>query len=303
VAATVKYAPPRLGFVSCLTGKMVGANEVTNANYWRRHLRQPVRFADGIRTLYAEGYKTYLEIGPHPVLSGMAQRIEGAQDRHFIPSLRSGWQDWQQILESLASLYTLGITPDWNGFYRDYKHKRVPLPTYPWTNQRYWITDAAAREPTRALESKQTEEEEHPFLHQLQLAPSDEAEELAANFVRDHVARILRLDASQVEDQHRLMDIGVDSLMAVELRNRLNKDLGLEQSLPATLIFDYPTVQSIARYIVQRLSNTAETENGSTTRIEKLEFIDMSAKQIEIESLSEEEAEARLLKKLADLGE
>lgn len=304
VAQTVAYSSPRLGFVSCLTGKMVEADEVTKANYWRRHLRQPVRFADGIRTLYAEGYRYFLEIGPHPVLSGMAQRIEGAEGRSFIPSLRSGWQDWQQVLESAASLYAQGISLDWNAFDRDYIRQRVPLPTYPWTNQRYWISDSATPEPTRAaVESKASAEEEHSFLQQLKLMPSDEVQEAAENFIRAHVARILRLAPAQVEDSHRLMDIGVDSLMAVELRNRLNKDLGLEQSLPATLIFDHPTIQAIARYLIQNVLNASDIETGQSTEPMKLEVVDMSARQKEIESLSEQEAEARLLQKLADLGE
>jgi acyl transferase domain-containing protein len=303
VAATVKYSSTRLGFVSCLTGNMVAPDEVTNANYWRRHLRQPVRFADGIRTLYAEGYRHFLEIGPHPVLSGMAQRIDGAEGRSFVPSLRSGWQDWQQILESVASLYTQGISLNWNAFDKDYIRRRVPLPTYPWTNQRYWISDSSTPEPTRTTETTTSAEEDRSFVLQLKLIPSDEQEEAAASFVRTHVARILRLDPTQVEDNHRLMDIGVDSLMAVELRNRLNKDLGLEQGLPATLIFDYPTIQSIARYVIQNISNANDTAGTAPAEPVNMEVVDMAAKQKEIESLSEQEAEARLLQKLADLGE
>ncbi len=147
VAETVTYFPPRLGLVSCLTGKMAEANEVTHANYWRRHLRLPVRFADGMRTLFAEGYIYFLEIGPHPVLSGMAQRIEGVQDKHFFPSLRSGWQDWQQMLESAAALYTQGIALDWKAFDQNYARRRVHLPTYPWTHQRYWINEATPSLP------------------------------------------------------------------------------------------------------------------------------------------------------------
>ncbi len=141
VAQTVTYSPPRLGLISCLTGKMAQAEEVTNANYWRRHLRLPVRFADGIRTLYTEGYSHFVEIGPHPVLSGMAQRIDGAEDRYFFPSLRSGWLDWQQILESAAALYTQGVSLDWASFDHDYKRRHIHLPTYPWTHQRYWISE------------------------------------------------------------------------------------------------------------------------------------------------------------------
>lgn len=155
VANTVTYSPPRLAFVSCLTGRMVEGDEVTNAGYWRRHLRQPVRFADGMSTLYAEGYRHFIEIGPHPVLSGMAQRIEGGEGRIFIPSLRSGWEDWQQILESAASLYTHGIALDWDAFDKGYVRKRVPLPTYPWTNQRYWIPNATERVPITGISTQE----------------------------------------------------------------------------------------------------------------------------------------------------
>ncbi len=306
VAQTVTYSSPRLGFVSCLTGKMAENNGVTNSLYWRRHLRMPVRFADGMRTLYAEGYHHFLEIGPHPVLSGMAQRIEGAQDKLFLPSLRSGWQDWQQILESAASLYTHGIGLNWKAFDKDYDCKCVPLPTYPWIRQRYWITDQGSLDPVRApVEAKTLLEEDPAFLRQLKLIPSDEIEEATEEFVRAHVARILRLDAAQVDNNHRLMDIGVDSLMAVELRNRLGKDLGLTENLPATLIFDHPTVQAVAHYLVENILklNGADIAQTGITQKAGLDTVDISARQKEIEALSEQEVEARLLQKLADLGE
>ncbi|RIK32670.1 MAG: polyketide synthase [Anaerolineae bacterium] len=139
VAETIEYARPRLGFVSCLSGSFANGDEVTHAGYWRRHLRQPVRFADGMHALFTEGYHHFIEIGPHPVLSGMAQRLEQADGRSFIPSLRSGWQDWQQVLESAAILYTQGISLDWKAFDHHYARKPVSIPTYPWSRQRYWV--------------------------------------------------------------------------------------------------------------------------------------------------------------------
>ena len=159
---------------------------------------------------------------------------------------------------------------------------------------------------TRSIpESAPLTEEDHSFLRQLKLTPFNELEEVVGDFVSHHVARILRLNPDQVEDNHRLMDIGVDSLMAVELRNRLNKDLGLTEGLPATLIFDYPTVKAIAQYLVQTVlnQNSEVKPQPSSPKQTGTEKIDISVKQKEIESLSEQEAEARLLKKLADLGE
>ena len=245
--------------------------------------------------------------GPHPVLSGMAQRIEGAQDRSFFPSLRSGWQDWQQILESAASLYVQGVSLNWKAYDKDYDRRRVPLPTYPWTHQRYWITDQAHPEPAPSnVETRSsTEEEGGAFLRQLKLIPLDEQEEATEDFVRAHVARILRLDATQVDNNHRLMDIGVDSLMAVELRNRLNKDLGLVENLPATLVFDHPTVQAVAHYLIGNVLRPSVAKTVSTVSEEPIlkETMDISAREKEIEALSEQEAEARLLQKLAELGE
>jgi hypothetical protein len=63
IAAEVRYSPPRLGLISCTTGKLVATNEVTNAAYWRRHLRQPVQFAKSMETLHQQGYRLFVEWG------------------------------------------------------------------------------------------------------------------------------------------------------------------------------------------------------------------------------------------------
>ncbi len=227
-------------------------------------------------------------------------------DSSFIHPFAQAGMTGNNYSKALHHFIHVGSRCDWSAFDKDYIRNRVLAPTYPWTHQRYWIADTPAPAPTRGMqETTPSTEEEHSFLRQLQSVPSDEVEETVGDFVRTHVARILRLDPTQVEDNDRLMDIGVDSLMAVELRNRLDKDLRLTESLPASLIFDHPTVQAIARYLVQTISKQNGKETGSTftARHTSTEIMDMSLKQKEIESLSEQEAEVRLLKKLADLGE
>ena len=150
VAAEVTFSEPKIGLVSSMTGKLATGPEIGNAAYWRRHLRHPVRFADAILTLHAENLKLFVEIGPNPTLLAMGRRCiadQGDDQGVWLPSLRQGWDDWQQLLESLAALYTQGISVDWTGFDQDYPRSRVPLPTYPWIKQRYWSDQIHSSRP------------------------------------------------------------------------------------------------------------------------------------------------------------
>lgn len=121
------------------------------------------------------------------------------------------------------------------------------------------------------------------FAKRVREAETGEAHELLVEFVRDRVSRILRLEPGrEIERRARLMDHGVDSLMAVELRNRLSKGLGLERPLPATLIFSYPTCEKIADYLVQDV----------------LRLGDAHGQPLEYAAISEEDAERLMLARL-----
>jgi acyl carrier protein len=133
---------------------------------------------------------------------------------------------------------------------------------------------------------------------QLQAALPDERLDLLIDVVRGYVARILRLDPNEPFDRRaRLMDLGVDSLMAVELRSRLSSGLGLAQTLPATLIFDYPTVEAIARYLLSEVLTFDEVPAVPSASAEST-----AANVDDIEDLSDEEVAALLLKKLKTLS-
>jgi len=131
------YERPKIPLVSNLSGGVAG-DEMQTAAYWRRQLREPVRFGAGVRTLVAAGYNVLLELGPHPALLTMAAGA-GAEGQLWLPSLRRGRGDWEVLLESLGRLYVAGGSIDWSGFDRPYRRRRVDLPTYPWQRERYWI--------------------------------------------------------------------------------------------------------------------------------------------------------------------
>ena len=135
--ADTRYSEPRLTLISNLEAKRADLALIGQAGYWRRHLREPVRFADAMRCLAAEGITHYIEMSPHPVLLGMGSEIvEGGT---WLPSLREGRDDWAALFESLQSLYVQGAEVDWGAVDAGEKRQRVAAPTYPFQRRRHWI--------------------------------------------------------------------------------------------------------------------------------------------------------------------
>ncbi|MDZ7269344.1 MAG: SDR family NAD(P)-dependent oxidoreductase [candidate division KSB1 bacterium] len=142
IAGTLAFQPAKIPLISNLTAQPLQFNaELTPRHYWRRHVREAVRFADSLRTLHAMGCRLFLEIGPHPTLLGMGSQCLPPEAAVWIPSLRRGQDDTQQMLKSLATLFTHGVEVDWAGFYHHAPRRRVVLPSYPFQRERYWCDE------------------------------------------------------------------------------------------------------------------------------------------------------------------
>jgi acyl carrier protein len=138
------------------------------------------------------------------------------------------------------------------------------------------------------------------LMQQMQEALPADRRELLVNYVRDHVAKILRLAPSfPLSQTDRLLDLGLDSLMAVELRSRIGKGLELDRPLSATLVFDHPTIQSIAGYLDKELFEKTEpiVDPQATASTQ-----DIDSKAGAIADLSDEDVEKLLMKKLGDMN-
>ena len=159
-AGKVAHGKPRIDLVSNLTGKLM-RHEDLGPGYWRRHAREAVRFWDGVGALRALGCDVFVEVGPAPVLIGMAQHATGDRSMEGIPTLRKGRDDWDVVLEGLARLWVKGARVDWAGFDRAYPRRKVSLPTYPFQRERYW-----AEAPVRLAQapSRGRGAGAHPFL-------------------------------------------------------------------------------------------------------------------------------------------
>ncbi|NYV76386.1 type I polyketide synthase, partial [Streptomyces sp. UH6] len=139
---TATFHAPRIPIVSNLTGTVAG-EELLTADYWVNHVRQAVRFADGVRHLDTQGVSTYLELGPGGVLSAMAQETAAA-DATFVPALRKNRPETDAVVTALAELHTHGTTVDWAAYYAGADARRVDLPTYAFQHQRYWLEPSPA---------------------------------------------------------------------------------------------------------------------------------------------------------------
>jgi iturin family lipopeptide synthetase A len=149
LAAGIEHRPPCLPLVLNLTGEVLAGNQRLDARYWRRHLRQPVRFADGVRTLVERGCDFFLEIGPGTSTVGMARRCAPHARARWSSSLGEGRDDWRQMLTTLGLFYVHGGRLDSHGLDRDYPRSRVTLPTYPFQRRKYWL-EAVQESPAPA---------------------------------------------------------------------------------------------------------------------------------------------------------
>ncbi|MGB3292557.1 MAG: type I polyketide synthase [Phormidesmis sp.] len=149
VAAEVSYHSPKIGFISSATGQ--ATDDIATPDYWCQQIIQPVRFSAALRTLAEREPEAFIEIGPKPTLLSMGRQCLAAQAGLWLPTLSPQKADWSQLLKSLASLYTCGVTVDWRSFDQDYVRRRLPLPTYPFQRQRYWIDEAGTFSPDHTV--------------------------------------------------------------------------------------------------------------------------------------------------------
>jgi acyl transferase domain-containing protein/acyl carrier protein len=142
VAESLSYSAPRIPVISNLTGEVTTAEELCAPGYWVRHVREPVRFRDGIRELEASGVRTYVELGPDGMLSAMTAEClaHGGDGTLVVPVLRRDRPEAQQLLGAVAQAHVTGAGVDWAAFFAGSGAHRVDVPTYAFQRDRYWMS-------------------------------------------------------------------------------------------------------------------------------------------------------------------
>ena len=168
IAAGLRFNPPSLPVVSNLTGDIATPEQLTSAEYWTRHLREPVRFCDGVAGLLALGQQAFVELSPHPVLapaitetlhnSDSLDSAVGRAGSVVITTLHRERTELDAVATALAQLHTHGHSPSWRSLYP--QARAVPLPTYPFVHRSYWLAPTLAGDVSAAGLGRS----EHPLL-------------------------------------------------------------------------------------------------------------------------------------------
>ncbi len=140
VVSETRLHAPTIHLICNLTGQLVDSERIQNPAYWCHHIRHPVQFARSMETLATLGCQSILELGPHPVLVGMAQQAwpAKADKPAMVASIRRGIEDDVQIVSALGELYRHGATCDFRGLHADQTMRKLAMPTYPFERSRYW---------------------------------------------------------------------------------------------------------------------------------------------------------------------
>ncbi|MFO1431950.1 MAG: beta-ketoacyl synthase N-terminal-like domain-containing protein [Candidatus Competibacteraceae bacterium] len=282
---------PQIPYLSSVTGTWITAAEATDPDYWGRHLRQTVRFADGISKLLKDSGQILLDLGPGQAMSAMTrQNLEPGAGRIIVAATRRYQDDRPDaalLLEALGRLWLTGGQVDWSGFYQGEQRRRLALPTYPFERKRYWIEAGPTAEEPKAQFERWTAAASEP-------PASESPAATATTGARSHLLNAYVPPQSDLEKEitqlwqrffgfdeigihDNFFELGGTSLLAAQITNSIKKTFGIQLSL-ATFVRT-ATVAGLATTITRLRAEQAESrtlqalerlENLSDTEIKRM---------------------------------
>nr|MDZ8289084.1 amino acid adenylation domain-containing protein [Nostoc sp. ChiSLP01] len=258
----VTLNPPKIPYISNLTGTWIKVTQATNPDYYAQHLRSTVLFASGVEKLLATPEQVLLEVGPGHTLTTLAKRHpDKAAAQTVLTSVRhpqDNKSDIRVLFNTLGQLWLAGVKVDWFGFYSYQEYYRLPLPTYPFERQRYWIEPpkklndelhkiVSSPKPDNLQSANLAVLHTRPDLPNSYVAPRNEVEEKIANIWQELIG------IKQIGINDNFFDLGGDSLIAVQILTRLKNTFSIQLSV--SNLFESPTIAEIALKLEQQPDN------------------------------------------------
>ena len=307
---------PAKPYISNVSGRWVAADEAVDPAYWTRHLRQTVRFSDGVKLLLANDDFVFIEVGPGNSLTTLVKQHDGTAVPAVVNLVRRPQEetpDDRYLSDKIGQLWLYSIAIDWAGFHRGGKRYRVPLPTYPFESRRFPIADNLLQKASTAISgrhvevlTRQTSRQEtnaamsvgetmaettgpdtfspRPGLSVEYEAPRDLLEQALVDIWQPYFG------FQKIGIHDNFFELGGDSLKGMMLVNQYKKVLG--EAVLVAIIFNAPTIAELADYFTKHYPLAAarirqgdaaksDQENNyiSIQPVEKKEYYTLSSAQ------------------------
>ena len=262
IASTLTYNLPTIPIISNLTGDLATPAQLCSPDYWVRHARDPVRFADTLHWLDTHTTTTYLETGPGTTLTTIASHcLTPARPHTYATPLHPGHAETHATITALAHLHTRGTPINWPALFPHHQHP-THLPTYPFQHHHYWLKAGDPMNEIRQVPPEAPTPPRTPLAQRLsELKGPDQRLALLKTVIAEAAAMPReKEDAEPIEADSPFFEIGFNSLAAVELRNRLAEATGLE--LNPMLLFDYPTPEQVTDFLLELLLEESSSVSG-----------------------------------------
>jgi len=263
----VSLNPPHTPYMSNVSGTWITMEEATDPGYWARHLRQTVRFAEGLEVLLNDSERILLEVGPGQTLSRLAkQHPKRIREQVVLSSLsHSHAQNLEEtsLLNTLGRLWVQGVKVDWSGFYAHERRQRLPLPTYPFERKRYWI-DPPKKDQSKDLQADMA----HPGFTSTSASEQGNAFEkteqerliVHQSWRQDRILSTLKtllnelsgVDVDEIDSSTTFLEMGFDSLFLTQATQAIQNQFGIRISF-RNLLEECSTPDALAAYLDQKL--------------------------------------------------
>jgi amino acid adenylation domain-containing protein len=301
----VSLKSPSIPFISNVTGTWVKSQEVQDPAYWGKHLRNAVKFSDGINQLLNSGNRLFLEIGPGNTLTSFVNKIAAHWNTRkgtFVPenvssicSVRHAKMqidDTAHMLNSIGQLWSCGINIAWKSLYKDENRRRIPLPTYPFEPKKCWVEPDSTlncgigltKDSPKTLETSSAISSEHPSPTLTQKFESEDSNQKQGTLstLEDSVHAIWEelLGIDSVNPDSNFFELGGDSIWAAQLLSRIRNTTGVELSIG--MLYKAPTIKELVAEIEKIKKSDVKKTYSGPVRSEHDRGIPLSSSQLRL---------------------
>lgn len=278
--------PAALPIYSPQTGERVLPGGL-DADYWWGNLRQPILFAKAVKNLVEEGFETFLEVSPHPVLSIPLQECAEEYQREItiLPTLRRQTSEREALLSSLATLYANGIEIDWKGVYQEQgqeQRRHIFLPPYPFERNRYWFEDTnglhhtsipqliksidrspvSARDAAMITTNARVSNNRRAATRSDSITPpANEAQDHLLADLRQTLGRLIEMPPEEIDLDVPFLEMGADSIVLVNAIRTIEKRFGVSLTI-RQLFQTHTNLRAVADYIEEERRKKGEPQTG-----------------------------------------